>query len=73
MVLFGDTNETLAEAIKITPNRLSSKITEWNGAEFTQSEIKVIKERYNLTNDEVDEIFFADDVSCEETKVNENE
>jgi hypothetical protein len=67
MVLFGDTQGTLAEAIGMTPPRLSSKITEWNGAEFTQSEIKIIKERYNLTNDEVDAIFFADDVSSEDT------
>lgn len=73
MVLFGDTNETLADVIGITHNRLSAKINEWNGAEFTQSEIKGIKERYNLTNDEVDKIFFADNVSFEETKVNENE
>lgn len=67
IVLFGDRQENLAEALDMTSPRLSAKINEWNGAEFTQREIKIIKERYNLTNDEVDEIFFGDDVSLEDT------
>lgn len=59
MKLFGDTNATLAEAIGLSPQRLSAKINETKGAEFTQGEIQRIKERYNLTNDETDDIFFA--------------
>lgn len=58
MVLHGDTNVTLAEALGITPQRLSAKLNEWEGAEFTQGEIIIIKDRYDLTPEEVDAIFF---------------
>lgn len=59
MKLHGDTNANLAEAIGLSAQRLSAKINETGGAEFTQGEIQKIKERYNLTNDETDNIFFA--------------
>ena len=39
------------------------KLNEKDGAEFTQGEIKALKERYNLTPEEVDAIFFARKVS----------
>lgn len=59
MVLHEDTNGSLADYLNITQNRLSAKMNEWNGAEFTQSEIRKIKERYSLTPEQVDQIFFA--------------
>ena len=59
MVLYGDTNKTLADYLGITEQSLSNKINE-NGTEFKQSEIKRIKIRYNLTADQVDLIFFAE-------------
>lgn len=59
MKLFGDTNASLADAIGCSAQRLSAKINETNGAEFNQGEIKAIKERYNLSHEEVDAIFFA--------------
>lgn len=59
MKLFGDTNAVLADAIGISAQRLSAKINETGGAEFTQSEIQAVKERYNLTMEEVDTIFFG--------------
>ena len=59
MVLFGDTNKTLADFLGITEQSLSNKINE-NGTEFKQSEIRRIKIRYNLTAEQVDLIFFAD-------------
>jgi len=59
MKLFGDTNANLANEIGISAPRLSAKINGANGAEFTQSEIDKIKNRYKLTPDEVNEIFFA--------------
>lgn len=62
MVLHGDTGGTLAEALGITRQQFSAKKNETNGAEFTQREIKIIKERYNLTPQDVDDIFFADGV-----------
>lgn len=59
MKLYGDTNSTLAKAIGISQQRLSAKINETSGAEFTQSEIEKIKIRYELTPEEIDNIFFA--------------
>lgn len=58
MVLFGDTNESLAAALGITSQRLSAKINTTGGAEFVQREIKAIRDRYHLTDEEVALIFF---------------
>lgn len=58
MKLHGDTNANLADGIGISPQRLSAKINTTNGAEFTQGEIHAIKDRYALTDVEVNEIFF---------------
>lgn len=63
MILHDDTNATLANALGITPQSLSSKMNGTNGAEFTQGEIMCIISRYSLTNDVVREIFFAPKVS----------
>lgn len=63
MKLFGDTQESLAKALGISLTRLNEKINETDGAEFWQHEIVAIKIRYNLTPDEVDQIFFAQKVS----------
>lgn len=62
MVLFGDTGGSLAEALGISRQQFSAKKNETNGAEFTQGEIKIIKERYGLKPQEVDDIFFASSV-----------
>ena len=59
MKLHGDTNALLANAIGISPQRLSAKINNTKGAEFVQGEIEKIKERYHLTSDEINEIFFT--------------
>lgn len=53
MKLFGDTNATLAQAIGISRQSLSSKKNETRGAEFTQGEIAAIKQRYTLSAGEV--------------------
>jgi len=63
MILHGDTGNTLAKALGISPQRFSAKINERNGAEFTQGEIMAIKERYNLSADDIDDIFFSKKVS----------
>ena len=60
MKLHGDTQESLAEAIGISVQRLNAKINSTGGAEFTMSEIREIKIIYNLTCQEIDEIFFCD-------------
>ena len=63
MVLFGDTNCSIANALGITPQRNSAKLNKTNGAEYTQGEITILKNRWNLTPEEVDQIFFSSDVS----------
>lgn len=63
MVLNGDNQNILSKYLGITPQRLSSKINEKGGAEFSQTEIHLIKQKYNLSPNEVDEIFFDKIVS----------
>ena len=58
MVLNGDTNRDLADFLDISEQSVSNKINE-NGTEFKQSEIAAILQRYNLTADQVTNIFFA--------------
>ena len=58
MVLHGDTNRDLAEALKITEQSVSSKMNE-NGTEFKQGEIRKIIKRYDLTPEQTDQIFFS--------------
>ena len=59
MVLHGDTNRTLAAFLGISEQSVSNKINE-KGTEFKKGEIAKIKDRYNLTCDQVDLIFFAE-------------
>ncbi len=68
MKLNGDNGTTLAAFLGIARSTFSTKINETNGAEFTQSEIRRIKEKYNLTAQEIDTIFFESKVSCKDTK-----
>jgi DNA-binding transcriptional regulator YiaG len=58
MVLNGDTNRDLAEFLDISEQSVSNKINE-NGTEFKQGEIAAIRQRYNLTAEQVTNIFFA--------------
>ena len=61
--LYGDRQEDLASYIGISSQRFSMKLNGKDGAEFTQGEIAKVKERYNLTGEEVDAIFFTN--KCE--------
>lgn len=58
MVLHGHTNKDLAKLLGKTEQSISNKINE-KGTEFTQGEIAKIKERYNLTAEQVEAIFFG--------------
>lgn len=58
MALHGDTNRDLAELLEISEASVSAKINE-NNTEFKQGEIAKIQRRYNLTPDQVSNIFFA--------------
>ncbi len=57
IVEHGDTQAVLAAAIGISASNLNDKI---NGkVSFRQSDIAAIRKRYNLTDEEVDLIFFS--------------
>lgn len=56
----GDTQANLAKALGISLSRTNAKINESGGAQFTQSEITMIKTRYHLTAQDVDAIFFSE-------------
>lgn len=58
MVLHGDTIRDLAEYLEKTPQSISDKINE-RGTEFKQGEIAMIKDRYNLSADQIEAIFFS--------------
>ena len=58
IVLHGENHAILASALGITQQTFSAKINAKKGAEFTQSEIAAIKQRYHLTQEEIDQIFF---------------
>lgn len=62
MVMHDDTNASLAESLGITEQSICNKVNE-NGTEFKQGEIAKIKERWNLSADMVDRIFFSQMVS----------
>lgn len=63
MSLHGDTQNTLAEALGISFERLSLKMNAKKlsdtarPAAFTLAEVRIIMERYSLTPEEVVEIF----------------
>lgn len=63
MKRFGDTQGTLANALGISRTALNYKINERNGAAFTQPELMLLKERYQLSAKRLEEIFFAKLVS----------
>ena len=59
MALNGDNDGKLAEYLGLSRSRFSAKINETGSAKFNQGEISKIKQRYNLTADEIDSIFFS--------------
>lgn len=61
------TQAMLAESMGISLSTLNAKINESVGREFNQAEISFIKNRYNLTAEEVIEIFFSSKVSLIDT------
>lgn len=65
IVLHGETMEDLAKILGITIQTLSRKIA--GQADFTQTEMNVIRDHYNLSDSEYVEIF-KKDVSLNESK-----
>lgn len=61
MVLHGDTQSKLAEALGMTCPMMSDRM---NGkVDFRRSEINAIRARYELTDEETMQIFFEEEVS----------
>jgi hypothetical protein len=62
MLRHDETIEDLAKVLKVTRPTLSAKM---NGGRigFTQKEIAVIRDHYNLTPERMTEIFFAEEVT----------
>lgn len=58
MALYGDMNKDLAEWLGISEQSVSAKINE-RGSEFKQGEIAKIQKRYDLSPEQVINIFFA--------------
>ena len=58
MALHGETNKDLANLLSITEQSVSSKINE-NGSEFKQGEIAKIITHYELSAEQVANIFFT--------------
>lgn len=67
MKLHGDTGTSLSIFLGIARSTFSAKLNETNGAEFTQSEIINIKNKYELNPNEIVEIFFNKKVSEKDT------
>lgn len=57
--LHGDNYADIAKYINISTQRFSAKINTVSGADFTLNEMRKIKEKYNLTAEEIDDIFFC--------------
>ena len=63
MTLHGDTGTSLSEYLGMSQATFSLKMNGKRNAEFTQKEIQAIKDKYELTPEEVDSIFFDIKVS----------
>lgn len=68
MKLHGDNQSDLAEYLGISLQRCNAKINQTNGAEFDMTEIGKIKQKYNMTAEQVDMTFFANYVSKTDTE-----
>ena len=71
MALYGDKLHDLGEYLGVTKSSISNKI---NGkVDFSRKDIQKIIERYNLTTEETNEIFFTEKVATSITNQNESE
>ena len=68
MKTHGDNQSDLAEYIGISLQRCNAKINGTGGAVFDMVEIAKIKQKYNLTAEQVDAIFLAQYVSKTDTE-----
>jgi DNA-binding XRE family transcriptional regulator len=66
MTLHRETNKDLAQLLNVTEQTISAKMNE-TGTEFKQGEIATIALHYNLTTQQLIDIFFAQQVSYPDT------
>ena len=71
MARYGDNNIKLAKALGMSESTLSCKMNGKRNMCFTQAEIQIMIDRYNLTADDVILIFFTPKVSEIETMLSE--
>ncbi len=67
MKLHGDTGASLAKFLDMARSTFSAKINGTNGAEFTQGEIAMLREKYSLSPEDVVDIFFNSNVFQKDT------
>lgn len=70
MQLHGESQQDLADYLEMSLSRLNAKINEYRGAQFRQNEIAAIQKHYDLSAEEVNEIFFASMVSQKDSTSN---
>jgi len=57
IVAYDGSQQVLADAMGLSLSRLNAKINNWEGAEFSRSEMLFIKNRYHLSGEQFEEIF----------------
>lgn len=66
MLRHGDTGRELAGALGISRQTLSRRFNAKN-SDFTQNDMAIIQKRYSLSGERMNEIFFAENVSEQDT------
>ena len=59
IVSYDGDQASLAKAMGISRSRFNAKLHEREGAQFSRSDIVFIRDRYNLSQREVEDIFFS--------------
>ena len=59
MKLYGDNQGDAAAAIGVSESTFSLRLNQVNGCQFKQNDIRIYIKRYNLTPEELIEIFFS--------------
>lgn len=54
----GYTQAETAAAVGLSLSRFNAKLNKYNGAEFSLGEVKAFKRLFNLSPEQIDDIFF---------------
>ena len=58
MILYGDTQRKIADVLHLSDQSIGDKLY---GDKWRQHEIRQLKDRWHLTAEDIDAIFFSDD------------